>query len=225
MNNEEYIEVWDWEKAVPTGKSVLRQIAHKQGIAHEGVHLWIIRENNKKFEILLQKRAKNKDLYPGYLDITVGGHVPFGLQKNKIQKEASEELGIEPLDNDMIDLGYYRYEEKDEINNFFHREFQHVYLLCDNRKLDNYCFNDGEVEAIYALLFEDFKSIFYKKSTIDSEFYNGKKISRTKITKSDFHPLFFTSPMENYLKTLFQAIECYIKTGNSKEVSKFSKIL
>lgn len=124
FTNKELLEAWDWETGIPTGLPVARGESYKKGIAHEGVHLWIIRSGTPPYEILFQQRSPHKELFPGCLDITVGGHVPFGLQGNKIQKEAMEELGISPCDADMTDLGYIRYEEiTDE---YLHREFQHV---------------------------------------------------------------------------------------------------
>ena len=67
----EQLEEWDWDLAKPTGKPVDRNFAHKNGISHEGVHLWVIR-NISTPEILFQKRAKDKDTFPDCLDITVG---------------------------------------------------------------------------------------------------------------------------------------------------------
>jgi isopentenyldiphosphate isomerase len=138
---EEILEEWSWEKAVPTGRPVPRGKAHKEGIAHEGVHLWVIKKSAGKTGILFQRRAGHKESYPDYLDITVGGHVPFGKNEGKIQKEASEEIGISPPDSELFDLGYFRYEETTD--KMFHREFQRVYLHLDGRPLEAYVFNDG----------------------------------------------------------------------------------
>lgn len=199
--NKELLEAWDWEAGIPTGLPVARGESYKKGIAHEGVHLWIIRSGVYPYEILFQQRSPHKELFPGCLDITVGGHVPFGLQGNKIQKEAMEELGISPSDADMTDLGYIRYEE---INSeYVHREFQHVYIMRDDRPLDSYAFNDGEVTGICSVPADYLKSLFEKDSQLAVFYYNGQDVSQKTISKKDFHPLLFSSIMKEYMTVLF----------------------
>ncbi len=60
---EEILEIWDWKTGKPTGKSANRDIAHRDGIPHESVHLWIIRSINDYIEILFQHRSKDKKLF------------------------------------------------------------------------------------------------------------------------------------------------------------------
>ena len=55
------------ENGNPTGKTVERSIAHAEGIRHRTAHIWIIRRKNGRTEILLQKRSRNKDSFPGNL--------------------------------------------------------------------------------------------------------------------------------------------------------------
>lgn len=203
-SKEEILEEWDWERGVPTGNPVARSIAHKQGIAHEGVHLWVVRTQPQK-EILFQMRASHKDMYPDYLDITVGGHVPFGLSSNKIQKEAYEEIGITFDEKQLIDLGYYRYEEINDI--LFHREFQRVYLLFSNNPLSSYSFNDNEVSSIYAVPLDYCKELFFNDYPLTVESFNGTDTICTTISKKDFHPLLFAPSMAQYMEILFKAID------------------
>lgn len=208
---DEQIEEWDWESGRPLGRAVSRKKAHKEGIPHEGVHLWILRTTRGFPEILFQHRASSKELYPGCLDITVGGHVIFGHNKNKIQKESYEEIGIRPKNNEMIDLGYIRYEETSEI--VFHREFQRVYLLHDNRELFKYSFKDKEVDGIYAVKFSELKVLLNGDSKFMAEGYDGKKIIFIEVSRKDFHPQLFAPEMEEYMKIFLKAINELIITG------------
>ncbi len=208
---KEMIEEWDWEKARPTGKAVSREKAHKEGIPHEGVHLWIVRKINEYPEILFQYRAKQKEQYPDCLDITVGGHVPFGKTENKIQKESYEEIGISPGDEELIDLGYYRYEEFD--GDMIHREFQRVYLFIDNRPLNGYSFIDGEVEGIYAFSLSDIELLLKGAEEIKGEGFNGENISTKLFSRKTFHPLLFSDTMEEYMKVVISSAKELIKTG------------
>ena len=207
----ELLEEWDWDTASPTGKSVLRGYAHKNGIAHEGVHLWVLRFSGKEPEVLFQKRAHNKEMYPGYLDITVGGHVTFGISEGKIQKEAHEEIGIEFDERNLIDLGYFRYEEIDDA--IFHREFQRVYLLVDERPLSEYRFNDGEVEGVVAVRLGDLSRLMEEDFSFKIEGFDGKTVSKEMVSRKDFHPLLFAPSMVEYMKVLLVAISELFHSG------------
>lgn len=209
---EEMLEEWDWHTCRPTGRPVSRKEAHEKGIPHEGVHLWIIRNVNVP-EILLQYRAGSKDVYPDYLDITVGGHVPFNMHKNKIEKETKEEIGIMPGKKELIDLGYYRYEEiePERIN----REFQRIYLMIKNDPLDIYKFTDGEVEGIYSVPLEMFKNLLKNDINFDIEGYDGSSFIKINVSRKNFHPLLFAKSMKEYNKILLRAIDELLETGNT----------
>jgi isopentenyl-diphosphate delta-isomerase type 1 len=61
-------------------------------ILHPVVHLHVF---NKKGEIFLQKRSRNKDIQPGKWDTSVGGHVDYGETiEEALFREVREELGI-----------------------------------------------------------------------------------------------------------------------------------
>ena len=60
----EYFDVCN-EQGEPTGETVSREIAHRDGILHRTSHVWILREKAGKKQVLLQKRSKQKDSYPG----------------------------------------------------------------------------------------------------------------------------------------------------------------
>lgn len=213
MNEEkkELLEVWDWETGKPTGESVERKKSHREGIPHEGVHLWVIRTGGPVTELLFQQRSKEKDLYPDCLDITVGGHVPYGENENKIQKEAYEEIGISPGNSELIDLGYFRYEERNEYH--FHREFQRVYLLEEERQLDRYRFIDGEVTGIYAVPLDKLEGLFVDDIRFVIDGYNGKQNIKRYVGREDFHPLLFAPSMKVYVDVLIRGINEYSLTG------------
>ena len=52
----------------PTGETVTREQAHTEGIPHRTAHIWILREKEGRVQVLLQKRAMNKDSFPGMFD-------------------------------------------------------------------------------------------------------------------------------------------------------------
>ncbi len=210
--NEEMLEAWDWERGEPTGEAVPRSRAHMEGIPHEGVHLWVVRLHDGDAQLLFQKRASFKDSYPGCFDITVGGHVPFGLREEKIQKEAEEEIGIRPEMNDLVDLGYFRYQEHEEKGRF-HREFQHVYLLRDDRGLDGYRFNDGEVEALCAVPLASLKALMAGDCNFEVEVFDGSRLSRRVVGRENFHPLLFADSMKEYMAVMLAAVSELVNGG------------
>lgn len=212
IDNPEILEVWDWEHGLPTGEPVAREIAHRDGIPHEAVHLWIVRNLEREPCLLFQLRASHKDTYPDFLDITVGGHVPYGFTGDKLLKEAREEIGIEPAKEDRIDLGWYRFEEREE--GLFQREFQHVYLLNDERPLDEYRFNDGEVVGIFAVELRDLESIMRGNGEpFNAEGFSGGSMVRKSLGRGNFHPLLLSPSMEQYMRVVIGAVKELADTG------------
>ncbi len=64
-----------------------RSIVHEKGLRHREVHVWLVDKNKK---IIFQKRALNKETWPGFLDATAGGHVD--LESETYEKAAEREL-------------------------------------------------------------------------------------------------------------------------------------
>lgn len=214
INNKELLEAWDWESGRPMGVSITRGESYRTGTPHEGVHLWIARDAGDDVELLFQHRAKNKALYPDCLDITVGGHVPFGENidnRGKIAKEAMEEIGISLEEAELFDLGYCRFEEKTD--DYHHREFQHVYLLADQRPLDIYRFNDGEVIGIYAVPSLYVESLMMKDAFFNVEGFDGNGSLKKILSRKDFHPMIFDRRMKLYMSIVIQGARELVKTG------------
>ena len=90
----EWFDIVD-ENGEPTGETVERSFAHRNGIRHRTAHVWIFRRTGETMEILLQKRADNKDSFPGCYDISSAGHIPAGTDYiPSALRELEEELGL-----------------------------------------------------------------------------------------------------------------------------------
>lgn len=98
-----------------------RSVVHgNPDLLHPTVHLHIVNSMN---HIYLQKRADNKDLFAGYWDTAVGGHVNSGEGiTSALFREAREELDIE-LENNFTPI--FRYVMK----NAHESELIHAFLL------------------------------------------------------------------------------------------------
>ena len=109
--NEEYFDVLN-ECGEFTDEIATREECHKKGLWHRAVYGFIF---NKKGDVLLQKRAKTKKIWPDLWDITAGGHVLAGeFGEQALQREIKEELNydiIVPSNYDLVikGLGFIRF--------------------------------------------------------------------------------------------------------------------
>ncbi|MFY7672307.1 NUDIX hydrolase [Tenacibaculum sp. MEBiC06402] len=121
---DELIDIVD-EQGNYTGKTCLKSEAHKFGYFHPTVHIWIYTPQR---EILLQKRALTKKVFPGLWDISVAGHIAAG-EKIEIAalREVEEEIGfiIEPQNLKKIGT---RKHQVHHANGIIDNEFHHVFI-------------------------------------------------------------------------------------------------
>jgi isopentenyl-diphosphate Delta-isomerase len=119
--------------------------AHKYGYYHRSVHIWIFNSNG---EILLQKRSKDKLIYPGKFDISVAGHVGLG-ENSYISaiREIKEEINLIVKGDD---LKFYKifHEKLEETNKFINNEFCYVYFLEYNDDIKNLKIQEEELQCI-----------------------------------------------------------------------------
>lgn len=129
---------------------------------HPVVHLHLI---DRFGRIYLQKRSEQKDLYPGYWDTAVGGHITYGEHPEEaLYREAAEELGLHAFLPELLDS--YLYENERE------REWVFVYAVTGHPDLapDNAEVSEGkwwtreELDAVWDrnVLTPQFKSEFLK---------------------------------------------------------------
>ena len=130
--------------------------AHKLGLWHKAIHVWIINDNN---EILLQYRCKDKSFYPNTWDCSFAGHIGAGESSlETVLREGKEELGID-IDTQKLE---YLFTNKEILNNnnIISKEFVDVYLLRQNFDLKNIKFQKEEVsDAKYVSLDKFFELI------------------------------------------------------------------
>ena len=87
----EKLEIVDSEGKV-IGLAERAELHRDPSLIHRVVHVLIF---NRKGELLLQKRSRQKDVAPGKWDTSVGGHVAPGEGvDDAAQREMDEELGI-----------------------------------------------------------------------------------------------------------------------------------
>lgn len=139
---EEFVDLLD-DKGEVIGV-VEKTVAHKQGLWHKVVHVWIM---NSKNEILVQKRCSQKAFYPNVWDVSVGGHVGAGEKSlTSVIREVKEEIGL-TLNPDEIT---YIFTFADELK-FLGKsvnEFADVFLVSKDIDISALKFQREEVETV-----------------------------------------------------------------------------
>lgn len=134
----------------PTGTVKARGQVHLDGDWHRALHIWVVRGDDM---VLLQRRALGKDLEPGKLDVSVGGHYRSGELFIDALREAEEELGLVLRPGQVEYLTTVRSERHyPQLNPpVTDREFQEVYVVRDARPLHDYRLPQNEVDTVYEL--------------------------------------------------------------------------
>lgn len=89
---DELIDIYD-ENNRPLGYSRMKSEAHRDGLWHQGAHVWIY---NSKGEALLQLRSMDKSVHPGTWDTSASGHSSQGETVIETAiRETKEELGLD----------------------------------------------------------------------------------------------------------------------------------
>ncbi len=147
---EENFDIVD-ENGQPIGETVTRTQAHAEGIRHRTAHIWLVRENGDKTEVLLQKRAMNKDSFPGRYDTSSAGHIQAGDEPlESAVRELSEELGIQADSDDLQFAGTFsiQYEKEFHGKPFKDNEIAFVYVYDEDVEIDSLSIQKEELDSV-----------------------------------------------------------------------------
>ncbi len=121
-----------------------RAIVHDKKLLHRTISIVTF---NSQGKIVLQRRSKNKDTYPGMLGNAVGGHVLKGEEYlDAAKNEAKEELNIE-VNPEFV--------TKKIIEDTTHPTMTCIYKIVFNGP---YEYNKEEIEEILVLSKEELKN-------------------------------------------------------------------
>ena len=180
---DEFIDILTAE-GKHTGKIALKSEAHKNGWFHATAHIWFFTSDN---QILLQKRALTKKVFPGIWDISVAGHIAAGeeiLQGAK--REILEEIGLELQEKDLIKIGTRIHQVSHE-NGIQDNEYHHVFIAKLNVSIDNLTMQKEEVAGL--------------------ELWDLNVLKRTKNLKNVLLPRF-----HEYYSFVYDQIQSYLKS-------------
>ncbi len=144
----EYLDVVD-ESGMPTGMTVARNIAHRDGIPHRTAHVWVVRPSDGGYDVLLQKRSMEKESFPGQYDTSSAGHIPAGEEPvPSALRELKEELGIDAVPQQLHYAGEFRirYEKEFHGHLFRDNEVARVYVYSEPVDIESLTLQASEVD-------------------------------------------------------------------------------
>ena len=181
---DEFIDILTAE-GLPTGNTALKSEAHKKGWFHATAHIWFFTSDH---QILLQKRALTKKVFPGIWDISVEGHIGAGekiLQGAK--REILEEIGLELQEKDLIKIGT-RIHQVSHSNGIQDNEYHHVFI--------------AELKTSVE------KLTLQKEEVADIKLWDLKILKETKNIENVLLPRF-----HDYYCFVYDQIELYLKSN------------
>lgn len=155
---EEWLDVCD-NQGNPTGERVLRSAAHRDGTPHRTAHVWLIhRRPAGGFDVLLQKRSREKDAFPGCYDISSAGHIPAGDGfVESALRELEEELGIRAEPSELVRIGLCDTRVDTEFHGcpFRNREISAVFVCEKPVQRSDFHLQREEVEEVCWIDYEE----------------------------------------------------------------------
>ena len=152
--SEELFDVLD-KKGNKTGITKPRSAVHRDGDWHKAVHIWIIRDG----EILLQRRAPQKDSYPNMLDISAAGHLDAGEDAiTGAMRELKEELGIDAAPSDFELIGQVVQSSRPRPD-FINNEFNDILVLRTDKGPEDMILQKEEVSEVVYVPFAKLKEM------------------------------------------------------------------
>ena len=143
----------------PTGQTVDRETAHREGILHRTSHVWIYRFRQGRPQLLLQKRCGTKDSFPGCYDISSAGHIPAGDGfRQSALRELREELGVEAGADDLVSCGlrYICWDDSFHGKPFHDRQVSEVFvLLLQDYEEGDFSLQETELESVRWMGFQE----------------------------------------------------------------------
>lgn len=133
-------------------RTEMKSVAHKNGDWHKAIHAILL---NGKNEVLMQKRAASKALFPNLWDISFAGHVGAGEDSLiSAMRECSEELGID-LGEDEIAYAF-SVKESDLYGDIVNNEMLDVFICKKDFDLSSVKLQEEEVSEFKVVPIPEF---------------------------------------------------------------------
>lgn len=174
----EYLDVVDKNNNL-TGEIVERECAHRNGVWHREVAIWIVNEQD---DVLLQKRSANKKQEPNMWAICAG-HIDAGeTVEVSVVRELEEELGFKVTIDDL-ELMWIEKKYNEFPNGRKNYNFQYMYFLKVNWKIEDYKIQLDELSEVKYITFNEFEKIIETKDpnvTFSRQNYTARLLKELK---------------------------------------------
>ena len=153
----EYIDVLDENG---NKKHIVRnkQLIYKMGDWHRTVHVWVLNSRN---ELLIQKRAVDKETFAGLWAISVAGHVRTGEDSIfAAKRELKEEINLNVNDNDLKFI--FSLKRKQPCQAGILNVHDDVYLLQRDLDITNISLQIEEVTDVRFINYKEFENYLKK---------------------------------------------------------------
>lgn len=160
--NLEFFDILD-EEGRKTGRIKERSLVHEDGDPHGTAHVWVVQKTDEGFDVLLQKRSRDKDSFPGCYDISSAGHVAAGDEYiDTALRELSEELGITAEKEDLHFVGMHQGIMNGNFygKGFFNHEISAVYVYDRPIDLEDLSLQKEEVEEVIWIDYKEAREKF-----------------------------------------------------------------
>lgn len=125
------------EEGEPVGRIVERSHAHAEGICHRTAHIWVVRMVDGIYQVLLQKRAENKESFPGCYDTSSAGHIQSGDEPlESAIRELGEELGIHAEPEQLTYVGKFHIHYEKEFHGHLFKDNEVSFVFCYREPVD-----------------------------------------------------------------------------------------
>ena len=141
----EWIDVLS-AKGTKTGATKPKPDVHRDGDWHRAAHLWIVTPDRR---VLLQRRSRAKENWPGLWDVSVAGHLSAGeTAAEAAVREAREEIGLEVDPSALRLLGTLQQSAVLNSGAYLDNELHDIFLL--ERDVDpiELTLQQSEVDAV-----------------------------------------------------------------------------
>ena len=183
---DEKIDVLD-NGGEKTGEVAWKSEVHRLGLWHRCFHCWIVAPETSSGGpyLFVQRRAAQKETWPGKLDVIVGGHLGAGEEALDGVREVDEELGLKVAVADLLPLGTRRVEL--QIPEGIDREFQDVFLVLRPLSAIDLRLQEDEVAAVVRLRLDDV-GVLHEGGEVSAEEWADGEISSLTVCLADFVP-------------------------------------
>ena len=161
---EERLDILD-TNGNPMGITSLKSKAHRFGLFHATVHIWLY---TKTRELLIQLRTKNKATYPLLWDVSVAGHIGAGeTSEAAAVREIQEEIGLTTAQDSLNKIGVFKSTQIHH-DTLIDNEFHHTFICELTRPLGQLIKQESEVADLKLIPISEFEKEIFTSTLSES---------------------------------------------------------